>query len=107
MESTPPLPGPKLGSNPVASLRIAIFCPFRSSVPMNFNGIGGGGGVENFSGSSPVNGAETHGAGLAGGEEFAVIELKGFEALAGVADGDEHLAEHALPSNLFGAGGQA
>src|SRR4029079_4418528 len=53
---------------PVASLRIAIFCPFRSSVPMNFNGIGGTGG----GGGGPVITAATgrgnrRGGGAAGG----------------------------------------
>ena len=50
------------------------------------SGIGGSGGVEDLRWTSPINCAETHGAGFAGGEEFAVIELKGFEALAGFAN---------------------
>ena len=52
-------------------------------------GIGGGGSVENARGPSPVDGAEAHGAGFAGGVEVAMIELEGFETLASFADSDD------------------
>src|SRR4029079_18729872 len=53
---------------PVASLRIAIFCPPRSSVPMNFNGIGGtGGGGGGAGGAGPPPGAGRRGWGGGGG----------------------------------------
>lgn len=39
--------------------------------------------------ASPVDGAETHGAGLATGVEFGAGELEGVEVAAGFADGED------------------
>src|SRR5690242_12155009 len=45
--------------------------------------------VKDSSKTRPVNGGEAHGAGFATGVEIAVVELKGFEAFAGFANGDD------------------
>src|SRR5438093_189792 len=52
---------------PAASLRIAIFWPPRSSVPMNFNGIGGTGGGGGGPGGTVLTGGGGGGFGAGGG----------------------------------------
>ena len=52
-------------------------------------GVSGRGGEGDLGRASPVNGTKAHWAGFAGGEQFTVIELKGFETFAGFADGDD------------------
>jgi len=65
------------------------FAVDESVVEPGGGGIGGSGSVKNVRRASPVDGAEAHGAGFAGGVEITMIELEGFEALASFADGDD------------------
>ena len=58
-------------------------------VEASAGGIGGSGGVEDASGTSPVDGAEAHGARLASAVEIATGKLEIAQDVAGLADGDD------------------
>src|SRR5689334_23125630 len=70
-------------------------------------GVGGSGGVENFGWARPIDGAEAHRTGFAGGEKLAVIELKRFEPLAGFTNGNDFGVGGGVVrgSDAVGAGG--
>src|SRR5580765_8165162 len=57
-------------------------------IERNSSGVAAGVAIEDAAQASPVHGGEAHGARFATGVEVAIVELKGFEAAAGIANGD-------------------